>query len=471
MLFYLTRMEPYYIQCIKDGPFQPKIAEGANKPKAQWSNNERRVVNQDQRLKSIFIPCLPNDIMDSIISYAIAKDTWIDLVHNFEGPLNTKENKIMDMKLEYNTFRAKPLKVYLIPILDLRPYFISFQMMDEKEVSNDEEMTQVKVLIALADDELAVGKNHARNDEWIGITRMKLAEASSKNDVKESLFIHASMDYDHEKILKSKDWVERYNPDSKLPNFNTKRILVLEIRLSMKRPGLGALKDTKPETQESSREDHRTSDHMVYVASLKNSKKYRAHPYQYASPSKQILKAKAKPFPPCTHYGFNGHRPNDHRMYPKYEIYGSKSLVSMSYNTCGSTVHSTTDHSNFEHFKRGEKLQATKAREPIKRTMSSSNHPTSNIEDAFSSNFLDFIPASSDYVPTSPGKTYSSSSNSFGVVPITSPSLFLFHNDPYMKVLQAFYAKESPIPPPNPFTPLVILAPSPVLPPSLLFNP
>nr|GEW52069.1 reverse transcriptase domain-containing protein [Tanacetum cinerariifolium] len=85
--------------------------------------------------------------------------------------------------------------------------------------------------------------------------------------------------------------------------------------------------------------------------------------------------------------------------------------------------------------------------------MSSRNHPTSNIEDAFSSNFLDFIPASPDYVSTSPGKTYSSSSNSFGVVPIASPSLLLFHNDPYMKVLQAFYAKESPISPPNPITP------------------
>nr|GEW21716.1 reverse transcriptase domain-containing protein [Tanacetum cinerariifolium] len=92
--------------------------------------------------------------------------------------------------------------------------------------------------------------------------------------------------------------------------------------------------------------------------------------------------------------------------------------------------------------------------------MSSPNHPTSNIKDAFSLNFLDFIPASLDYVPTSPGKTYSSSSNSFGVVPIASPSLLLFHNDPYMKVLQAFYAKESPIPPPNPITPPVILTPS-----------
>ncbi|GJS77919.1 hypothetical protein Tco_0727800 [Tanacetum coccineum] len=65
--------------------------------------------------------------------------------------------------------------------------------------------------------------------------------------------------------------------------------------------------------------------------------------------------------------------------------------------------------------------------------MSSPNHLTSGIEDAFSSNFPDFILASPDYVPASPGKTYSSSSNSFGVVSIASPTLSLFHDDPYMK--------------------------------------
>ncbi|GKB35994.1 hypothetical protein Tco_0880936 [Tanacetum coccineum] len=81
--------------------------------------------------------------------------------------------------------------------------------------------------------------------------------------------------------------------------------------------------------------------------------------------------------------------------------------------------------------------------------MSSPHHPTSNIEDAFSSNFLDFISTSPNYVPASPGKTYSNSSNSFGVVPIASPTLSLFHDDPYMKVLQVFYAEESPILPPT----------------------
>nr|GEU57596.1 reverse transcriptase domain-containing protein [Tanacetum cinerariifolium] len=81
--------------------------------------------------------------------------------------------------------------------------------------------------------------------------------------------------------------------------------------------------------------------------------------------------------------------------------------------------------------------------------MSSPNHPTSNIEDAFYSNFLDYLSASPNYVPASHGKTYSSSSNLFGLVPIALPTLLLFHDDPYMKVFQAFYTEKSPILPPS----------------------
>ncbi|GJY05226.1 hypothetical protein Tco_0371166 [Tanacetum coccineum] len=96
--------------------------------------------------------------------------------------------------------------------------------------------------------------------------------------------------------------------------------------------------------------------------------------------------------------------------------------------------------------------------------MSSSNHPTSEIEDAFSSNFLDYIPASPNYVPTSSGKNYSSSSNnSFGLVPIASPTLSLFHDDPFMKVMHAYYAKELHIPPPTIMPPSIMLSP--------MFNP
>ncbi|GJS82054.1 retrovirus-related pol polyprotein from transposon TNT 1-94 [Tanacetum coccineum] len=136
----------------------------------------------------------------------------------------------------------------------------------------------------------------------------------------------------------------------------------------------------------------------MYTASLKRSENYKAQPYQYASSSKQILKAKANPFPPSTHYGFNDHGPGDCRNYPKcgicrsYDHFtsgnnhvihirggmlaesssSSKSSIGVKYNTCGSTVHSTTNYNDFDHFKRGEKIQATKAREPTKNRCSSS---------------------------------------------------------------------------------------------------
>ncbi|GJZ96574.1 hypothetical protein Tco_0668908 [Tanacetum coccineum] len=73
MLCYLVGMEPYYITCINEGLFKPKTTEGLPKTEAQWLNDERRVVNQDQRFRSIIISCLPDDIMESVINCATTK--------------------------------------------------------------------------------------------------------------------------------------------------------------------------------------------------------------------------------------------------------------------------------------------------------------------------------------------------------------------------------------------------------------
>ncbi|GKD05138.1 hypothetical protein Tco_1180112 [Tanacetum coccineum] len=104
--------------------------------------------------------------------------------------------------------------------------------------------------------------------------------------------------------------------------------------------------------------------------------------------------------------------------------------------------------------------------------MSSPNHPTSNVEETFSSNFPNYLPPTSpDYIPTSPGKTYSSSSNLFGIVPLTSPTVSLFHDDPYMKVLQAFYTEKSPIPPATIIPPSSIPKPQEFSPPEEFLSP
>ncbi|GKC02068.1 retrovirus-related pol polyprotein from transposon TNT 1-94, partial [Tanacetum coccineum] len=234
----------------------------------------------------------------------------------------------------------------------------------------------------------------------------QLTESSSKNVVKENPFIPSSLKYDHEMVPKSKDWVERHNPDSKLLNFNTGKILVpksqagaspsseimirtyqdhsqrerpslvpTEVKINDQDSKIDELtklvqmlidekinstkkiqeskfvnlqsESSKPKplqkpklkcelyhyTNHSTEDcyrilycmkykskDHRTSDHDMYVALLKSSKNYKAQPYQHASPSKQILKAKAKPYPPCTHYGFKDHHPDDFQNYTECEI-------------------------------------------------------------------------------------------------------------------------------------------------------
>ncbi|GJV79719.1 hypothetical protein Tco_1515589 [Tanacetum coccineum] len=315
MLCYLGEMEPYYLKCIKDGLFQPKTDEGDNKPESQWTPDERRIVIQDQRLKSIIMSCLPDDIMDSVISCETAKATWIDLVHSFEGPSDTKKKRIMNLKLEYQTFRAKPSKsisqtytryktflnelandgislskheinvgfvnslpekwltfskglrnANLTQTLNLANIYGRFvyednligrRYSDYKKAlvttpsnssvitaffsnNDDEEVTQVKVLMALADDELTVGKNHARNGEWIDITMRKSTKRS--NDPESS---KSSESEPCTPLPPLKD-LQGASPSSKVMS------LVYQPHSPRERLGLGMIKHTKPETHDSS---------------------------------------------------------------------------------------------------------------------------------------------------------------------------------------------------------------------------
>ncbi|GJU30269.1 putative reverse transcriptase domain, ribonuclease H-like domain, aspartic peptidase domain protein [Tanacetum coccineum] len=99
----------------------------------------------------------------------------------------------------------------------------------------------------------------------------------------------------------------------------------------------------------------------------------------------------------------------------------------------------------------------------------------SNVEDAFSfTNTPDYTPASLDYSPASPGNTSSDPLEGLSKDLLASLAISPFHNDPYMKVMQAYNAtnNESPISPPRALiAPPTILPPSPVLPPLPLFDP
>ncbi|GJS81597.1 retrovirus-related pol polyprotein from transposon TNT 1-94 [Tanacetum coccineum] len=111
-LVYLDGLKPYHlIEILENGPFVPMspLSTSTNqltKPQKQWSPEDRKLANQDKRLKSIIISCLPNDIMKSVIKCTTAKAMWTDLVLAHEGPYDTKDTKIAALRLKFNAFKA-----------------------------------------------------------------------------------------------------------------------------------------------------------------------------------------------------------------------------------------------------------------------------------------------------------------------------------------------------------------------------
>ncbi|GJT37083.1 hypothetical protein Tco_0936948 [Tanacetum coccineum] len=92
----------------------------------------------------------------------------------------------------------------------------------------------------------------------------------------------------------------------------------------------------------------------------------------------------------------------------------------------------------------------------------------SDIEDSFSSiNTPDYTPTSLDYSPASQGNTSSDPSEDLSKDLSASLTISPFHDDPYMKVMQAYNATNNESPIPLPQAPIV---PPTVLPPYLVFK-
>nr|GEV99131.1 RNA-directed DNA polymerase, eukaryota, reverse transcriptase zinc-binding domain protein [Tanacetum cinerariifolium] len=189
MFCYLAGMEPYYLKCIKDCPFQPKTADGDAKPESRWTLDKRRVFVHDQRLKSIIMSCLPDDIMKS-------------------GLKNANHIQTLDLADIYERF------VYEDNLIHRRTTQIG-------EKINEKWLTSSKKVSQCINEQIP-----HQNKKFLG--GELLTESLSKININENSFILASMGYDQEMVLKTKDWIERLNPDNKLPNFNTGRILVFK---------------------------------------------------------------------------------------------------------------------------------------------------------------------------------------------------------------------------------------------------
>ncbi|GJT50474.1 hypothetical protein Tco_0976631 [Tanacetum coccineum] len=76
---------------------------GQKKPENQWTGDERKTANLDQRLKSLIMSVLLDGQINSVINYLTAKSTWDDLILYHEGPSVVKEirntNHVKDSEL------------------------------------------------------------------------------------------------------------------------------------------------------------------------------------------------------------------------------------------------------------------------------------------------------------------------------------------------------------------------------------
>ncbi|GJT48956.1 retrovirus-related pol polyprotein from transposon TNT 1-94 [Tanacetum coccineum] len=339
MLCYLAGMEPYYLKCIKDGPFQPKTAEGDAKPESQWTPDERRVVVQDQRLKSIIMSCLPDDIMESVISCVSAKETWTDLVHSFEGPSDTKENRIMDLKLEYQTFRAKSTE-------SLSQTYTRYKTL-LNELANDG--------VNLSKHEINVGFVNSLPEKWLTFSQ-GLRNGNHTQNLDLAILWIISRDLDIESSSKS--------PFGKLKTVLLKEESISQVKGNenidvticgttkaeyKKMKAKLALIEASPSSSENPKSFQpknkglvaETFDWDEEEVMRKKSLKSRTQKYVIQILEEVVLAESSQ---------------------------SNESSIVVKCNTCGSTVHSTSDHNEFDHFKRGEKIQAAKARKPTKNT-------------------------------------------------------------------------------------------------------
>ncbi|GKE77153.1 hypothetical protein Tco_1543273, partial [Tanacetum coccineum] len=103
---HIIGIEPQFDNIIENGPFIPMTAV-QRKPENQWTIDERKTANLNQRLDSLIMFVLPDDQMNFVIKCLTTKSTWDDLILYHEGPSDVKESRVMDLKFCYNTFKFK----------------------------------------------------------------------------------------------------------------------------------------------------------------------------------------------------------------------------------------------------------------------------------------------------------------------------------------------------------------------------
>ncbi|GJZ44275.1 retrovirus-related pol polyprotein from transposon TNT 1-94 [Tanacetum coccineum] len=210
---HIIGIEPQFKNIISNGPFIP-MAAGQRKPEGQWTADERKAANIDQQLKSLIMSVLLDDQMNSVINCLTAKSTWDDLIL-------------------YQRGSAPPLPPPLTP-----PPTSPLSVKEVEKVSyDDDEVTEVKDLMELTDEErVSVRKESANNGEWVKISIQKrkilgidqLTEDTSSSRPKDPVFVKSSTDNSEVSITGSNKPKLAETEDSTLSNHDTGKLMNLQ---------------------------------------------------------------------------------------------------------------------------------------------------------------------------------------------------------------------------------------------------
>ncbi|GJT66445.1 hypothetical protein Tco_1017925, partial [Tanacetum coccineum] len=233
-LCHIIGIEPQFKNVIENGPFIPMTTD-QKKPKGKWTGDERKAANLDQykalmnELVNDGIKLSKLEINTGFINGLPKK--WLSLCQSLRNTNHVKESKLAslfglqdssddeedtrssqeymdDLEEDYQArallakskrkghfardcFSKTSVSLYESPFQNnSQPKFLSSSQhkpelrpakdfeakynKDEEVSSDDNEMTEVKVLMALIDDEnVAVGKKSTKNDEWVKISIRK----------------------------------------------------------------------------------------------------------------------------------------------------------------------------------------------------------------------------------------------------------------------------------------------------------
>nr|GEV12683.1 hypothetical protein [Tanacetum cinerariifolium] len=177
------------------------MAAGLRKLKRQWTPEERKAANLDQRLKSLIMSVLPDDQMNSVMNCITAKPTWDDLILYHKGTYDVKGSRVIDLELCYNTFNFKEGYQRVASLL---PKWLAF--CQSLKNTNHLKESELAFLFDSPDDEEDTGSSQEYlndlKEEYQA--RALLAKSKSSNALAPSL----SSSKNKSLIAKTYDWDE-----------------------------------------------------------------------------------------------------------------------------------------------------------------------------------------------------------------------------------------------------------------------